>query len=131
MKVLGSPTSIGTSKGKGKPASVDAVNEESVRILQKTAQAGSSSMGAQSLDIMRPTLATDNLSLSEEEKFSSQWSVLRDPVKTNIDCQLVQHRPLPSTSQKMWGLLKRRWRPPVRPGHKRLEWVCVSHIMDL
>jgi hypothetical protein len=130
MNVLGTPTLSTAGKGKGEPAFVDDVNEERARVLQTNLQACSSSMGAHNLNIHRPALAIDNFSRTEDENYSIQGSTLQDPAKTIIDGQLIQHRSSSSTSQKMWSLLKRRWRPLLRPGHRRLEWVCVSHTRD-
>lgn len=128
--MLGTPTLSTAGNGKVEPAFVDDVNEERARVLQTNLQACSSSMGAHNLNIHRPALAIDNFSRIEDENCSFQGSTLQDPAKTITDGQLIQHRSSSSTSQKMWGLLKRRWRPLLRPGHSRLEWVCVSHTRD-
>lgn len=130
MSVLGAPTPSTAGKGKGKPAFLDDVNEERAWVLQTNQQAGSSSMGAHNLNIHRTGLAIDNFSRTGGENCSFQGSTLQDPTKRIIDGQLIQHRPSSSTRQKIWELLKRRWRPLLRPGHRRLEWVCVSHIRD-
>jgi Myb-like DNA-binding protein FlbD len=130
MGVLGAPTLSTAGNGKVEPAFVDNVSEERARVLQTNLQACSSSMGAHNLNIHRPALAIDNFSQIEDENCSFQGSTLQYPAKTITDGQLIQHRSSSSTSQKMWGLLKRRWRPLLRPGHRRLEWVCVSHTRD-
>lgn len=33
--------------------------------------------------------------------------------------------------KKIWNQLKRTWRPSLRLGHRRLEWICVGHSRNL
>ena len=81
-----------------------------------------------------PTLADDEpapLANVSEDLNYDKAAALQFPVTPSVTANAVNEYSIQvlsfSNFKKIWNQLKRTWRPSLRLGHRRLEWICVSH----